>query len=192
MIHEVQLVAHFVFLGADLNTIGCPMSVACFRVSQDWLHFWARSRQFCRRMVPLRLRWRRLLETVMRTMFYCAGSFAWHPAAVALVVTAWNKMLGFTLARSKLQDEDWPDFIHRIHSKLQDLIQLFEMPTVESLLAGLHAGWTGHVVRSSMYSCVYVSMSWRDSLWWAEMKHRTDRPKYAHRGAQVAQCTDSF
>ena len=97
-----------------------------------------------------------MLETVMRTMFYCAGSYAWHAAAVALVVTAWNKMLGFTLARSKLQEEDWPEFIHRIHSKLQELTQLFEMPAVESLLAGLHAGWTGHVVRSSMYSCVYV------------------------------------
>jgi hypothetical protein len=186
----VPSVERFVFLGAQLNSQGCPIVMARFRCSQAWIHFWSRQKQFCCRVVPLRLRWQRLLNTVMRTAFYLAGAFAWNTAAANMLHTMFFKMLGFTLVRLRLGDEDWGDFHHRIRGKLADLVHLFALPSVSSLLARFSTGWIGHVVRSSQSCPVAFLHSWRDASWWAAVKNLHPRPTYRLRGAQARQPTD--
>ena len=128
----------------------------------------------------------------MRTVMYAGGAYAWHSASAQLVVSMWLKMLCFTLARSRFPDEAWPDFIHRLRSKVLELTELFALPTILSTLMRLHASWTGHVVRFSMYSSTYVSLAWRDSRWWNAVKSNRDRPKHRLGGAQPQQPTDCF
>ena len=188
--YSVPSVDKFIFLGAQLNFQGCPIVLALFRCSQAWIHFWSRQRQFCCRAIPLRLRWQRLLNTVMRTALYLAGAYAWNTTAANMLHTMFFKMLGFTLVRLRVGDEDWGDFHHRIRGKLAELVQLFALPSVGSLLARLFTGWIGHVVRSSQSCPVAFMHSWRDASWWSVSKDLHSRPTYKHRGGQTGQSTD--
>ena len=188
----VKSVASFTFLGGHINRTADPVAMCDFRVAQAWLHFWARRGLFCNRVVPLRLRWARLQETVLRTCFYLVGVFGWHPVCTRNIASMFHKMLCFTLCRGRGAAESDGDYHHRMNSKLKDLCRNFGMPTIEAQITRLHAGWVGHCVRQGAWSQVSRALTWRDEIWWETVKNDANRPKYKFRGKPLTQSTAIF
>jgi hypothetical protein len=131
-----------------------------------------------------------MYQTVLRTALYLAGIYGFNNACIALVAGMFRKMLNFTLVRVQLPTETWGEFHHRMNSKTAELTKLFGKPSVEDIIIKQHIGWLGHIGRQSARSPVSVAMSWRDAAWWQEVQNDVNRPRYLHRGVQVAQSTD--
>ena len=57
-------------LGVTVDESGSDTASIDHRIAQAWIHFMARRKSFCNSIIPLKLRWRRIRDTVFKTLLH--------------------------------------------------------------------------------------------------------------------------
>ena len=147
-------------LGVMIDGSGSDGAAIEHRLSQGWAHFFERDRAFTGRRVPVRLRWKRFSETVLRTVLHGAGS--WAPSLQLA-----DKLRVFEAKCLKIMlnyadpDEADPvavrEFHIRLNVRLKHLKELFDWTSLADMHLNMHISWLGHVARLPAASPLHLS-----------------------------------
>ena len=162
--HSVQVVQRMLLLGVCVDIAGSDSAAIDHREAQAWVHFHERKAILCDRRIPLRLRWRRLQQTVLRTFLHGAGAWAQTVELPDRINALERKMLKLTLKQSTRPTETPADFHKRLNAKVSVLIDVFRYETLASIVKMQNVGWLGHVARrpDATYSRI---LRWRGASW---------------------------
>ncbi len=151
-------------LGYRLNFVADPLVAAQHRVSQAWLHFWARG-AFCDPRISLKTRYARYRQTVGRTLLYGSGAWGYSEAAVGVVSSAVRAMFQRMLRMHRHFDEPVPDFHQRLQNTTNHLLAEFLDVPISAEIARHNCGWLGHVARAPVDSLLWQVAFWRGTEW---------------------------
>jgi hypothetical protein len=73
---DIKVKDNMSVLGVMIDAGGSDVAAIEHRLAQGWAHFFEREKAFTCKRVPLRLRWKRFSQTVLRTVLHGAGSWA--------------------------------------------------------------------------------------------------------------------
>jgi len=166
--HKVCAKHSLNILRVTVDESGTDAASIDHRIAQAWLHFQARRKSFCNSIIPLKLRWRRIRDTVYRTLLH--GSGGWM-----INETTRKKLRGFefkifcqTLCRGVRADETPGDYFERNRAKINELQDLFHWVPLAKFAANSHLSWWGHVARIPDPSPLRLLSKWRNLCWEAK------------------------
>ena len=178
--HTISLRENMVLLGVAVDSVGSAASSLEHRMAQGWVHWHAKNNLFCSDLIPLRLRWGRLRETIFRTVLFGSGGWKLSDGLISKLDSMENKMLKLTLCRSPRAGESDEDFHRRLNGKIRDLKEKWGWTPLIAMALNSHFSWWGHVVRLHEQSPLRRLMNWRDLDW---LRNRSaNMPKCARRG----------
>ena len=94
---NVRAVSSMSVLGVMVDNAGSDRCAWEHRLTQAWVHWMEREAVLCSNKIPLRLRWKRIRETIFRTLLYGAGAWAPTTALNSALCAFENKILKRTL-----------------------------------------------------------------------------------------------
>jgi hypothetical protein len=157
---EIKQVRRICILGVLISETGSDLDACRFRISQGWQHFECRKGVLCSKLIPLHMRWRRIQETVCRTVLYGAGGWAVTEAIAHELVTFERKILGRTLNLWR-RDLELPQEFHvRLNSKVSFFMKELAWTSLRVHVESMSFGWVGHVVRMGICPAS-LSLLWR-------------------------------
>jgi hypothetical protein len=163
--HKIWAKHSLNILGVTVDESGSDEAAVDYRISQAWVHFWAREKSFCDSIIPLKLRWQRIRDTVYKTLLHGSGGWLITEAVRKKLHGFEIRMLSQTLCRKPLADETPDEYHQRKREKVQDLQDLFHWIPLDKLAANCHISWWGHVARIPDPSPLRQLTKWRNISW---------------------------
>jgi hypothetical protein len=120
---------------------------------------------FCNSIIPLKLRWRRIRDTVYKTLLHGSGGWLINENTRKKLRSFEFKILCQTLCRGVRADETPSDYFERNRTKISELQDLFHWVPLSKLAANSHLSWWGHVVRIPDPSPLRLLSMWRNLSW---------------------------
>ena len=162
---DVRKVDAFTLLGTRVNSYGLDSCSADFRISAAWSHFFERKSTLCDKRIPIRLRWKRLQQTVFRTALHGSGGWAITDLIEGKLRKMENSMVKIMLCCKCRVGETEGEFHHRCNSKIKFLRRLFGFSDICVLWRKLHVGWLGHIQRLPGHSTLKRIVNWKNHWW---------------------------
>jgi hypothetical protein len=163
--HKVLTRHSLNILGITIDESGTDSASIDHRIAQAWHHFLARRKSFCNNIIPLKLRWRRIRDTVYKTLLHGSGGWLINENTRKKLRSFEFKVLCQTLCRGVRADESPGDYHERNRMKIQDLQDLFQWVPLAKLAANNHLSWWGHVARIPDPSPLRLLLKWRNLKW---------------------------
>jgi len=168
--HKVHARHSLNILGVTVDESGSDTPAIDHRIAQAWIYVMARRKSFCNSIIPLKRRWRRIRDTVFKTLLHGSGGWLINETTRRKLRGFEFKILCQTLCRGVRADETPGYYFERNRAKIKDLQDLFHWVPLSTLAANSHLSWWGHVARIPEPSTLRQTMLWRSLLWEATNK----------------------
>ena len=173
---EEGLVVEILPAGSGLKLLGTVLTLQGVTpaeipngVTAGWKMFWASKRILQNQKISLKRRMKPFDATVGSCVLWCAQSWTPRVEDLRCLETARRAMLRRMLGPSRLESEEWTDWIKRVTRKVVALASVCKVRNWSYAHAHAKWLWAGHVARMPGTTWAWKVTPWRDSEWnaWA-------------------------
>ena len=116
------------------------------RLSEGWRHWKARMSQLCNRRLPFKLRLRRLVQTVYRTVTHGSGGWVLTKSLVEQIISFESRILR-SMGGRKTTGDSWAHFFQEGTRDLRRELTRAGLPSLLQLVIQSMWRWWGHCLR---------------------------------------------